>query len=83
MNIIKKILAIILIFVSIIFVLGFLLQIPKILNAFSSDGTGYGFGYIIGSLLFLVIAYFFFKLGLKLIKNKSKRIETIDQIGKT
>ena len=52
MNTIKKVLGVVFIFLSVIFGLGFLLQIPKILIAFSTDGFNYSFGYGIGSLYF-------------------------------
>ena len=79
---IKKILGVFFILISVIFGLGFLLQIPKVLNAYFSDGFNYSLGYAIGSLLFIVIAYFFFKFGIKLMKNSSKKSDSIEQIGK-
>ncbi|MFK8060100.1 MAG: hypothetical protein AB8B78_08425 [Polaribacter sp.] len=78
----KKIFGGFFILLSIFFGLGFLLQMPKILNAFSSEDLAFGIGYIIGSLLFLLIAYISYKIGIKLIKNKVKISETLDQIGK-
>lgn len=77
---IKRILGIIFIIISFIFCLGFLTQLTKIIGAFTSDSFGYLIGFTIGSFISLVIALIFFKLGLKLLKNTPKDLETIDQI---
>ncbi|WP_331365736.1 hypothetical protein [Polaribacter sp.] len=78
----KKVFGIIFILISLIFCIGFLLQLPKILNEFYSDNFGYLVGYAIGSFLFLIIAFIFFQLGLRLIKNTPKKTDSINLIGK-
>jgi len=78
---IKKIFGAIFILISIFLGLGFLMQIPTILGTFSSNFTGYSFGYIFGSLLILGIAILLFKLGLKWTRKKPNPIENINKIG--
>ena len=78
---IKKIVGAFFILISIFLGLEFLMQIPAIIGTFSTNFTGYSFGYIFGSLLILGIAILLFKLGLKWTRKKSNPTENINNIG--
>lgn len=86
---IKKILAIVLIIISILLGLSFIAGLPntvKMIVTIFSESSGYGKGYasgsVISSIIVLVITILLFRLGLKWLKNKPKKIDTINEIGK-
>lgn len=79
---IKKIFGVFFLLIAIILGLAFLGTLPKTLTTIFSNFSAYSFGYAIGNLFFLALSIFLFKLGIKWLKNKSKTVDTINEIGK-
>jgi uncharacterized membrane protein YciS (DUF1049 family) len=77
----KKIFAVLFIVISVFLSIGFIIQIPEIIINISKANSPYGIGYLIGSLLPLVIIIGLFRIGLKWFKSKSKTDNEINDIG--
>ena len=67
--------------ISVFLSFGFIVQIPEIIIYISKSNSPYGLGYLIGSLLPLVIIIGLFRIGLKWLKSKPKTDNEINDIG--
>jgi len=81
-----KILGVLCIILAAFLSLSVLVQIPRIINesnASTSYGAGYLMGSIIGLLLFATVAFFLFKYGIQWLSRKKDKVhkEGIDDIG--
>ena len=73
---VKKILAIIFLLIALLIFLSTLMRLPNTITELSSDfkagNAAYAFGYILGTLIFIVLAIFLIKLSIKWLSNKKK-----------
>jgi hypothetical protein len=88
MNIFKKTTGVLLLVFAALFSIAVLasflngiVESSKEINKSTTSGIAYAFGSLITLAIFVAILYFIIKLGLKLIKKKNTRINSIDEIG--
>ncbi len=88
MNIVKKMAGILLLLIAALLSLGTLMSIFGGINdsireikKSTTMGISYAFGSLVGAIILVAILYYMIKLGLKLIKGKSEKIDSIEDIG--
>ena len=88
MEILKKICGYLLIIIATLLLIAVVATLPdgfiKSINRIQESvymGTGYFVGTLVASAIFILITIFIGKLGMKLIRSKSKNENSIDEIG--